>query len=134
MEFTVPQFIEGKTKIVGPLSFKQLAYLIIAGVACIFLYFAVPTMLFILLFIIIFGSAVALALLKIKGTPLPTLIKNFFIFLTKPKVYLWKKEAEKISERKIKKHVIKKEKTESKIKLTKNKKGLRGTLNKLSIK
>ncbi len=134
MEFTVPQFIEGKTKIVGPLSFKQLGYLVVAGVISILLYFTLSTGLFIVLFIIIFGSALALALLKIQGTPLPTIIKNFLIFLTKPKVYLWKKEEIIDTEMEIKKQKIKKEKSEPKIKLTKNKKGLKSALNKLSIK
>ena len=42
--------------------------------------------------IVLLGGAFALAFLKIGKTSLPVFIKNFFIFLFKPKVYLWKKK------------------------------------------
>lgn len=93
MEFTVPQFIEKEPKIVGPFSFKQFIYIGTAGGLIVFLYFSIPSFtLFLLLAIILAGASLALALLKIGGIPLPQIIKNFFIFLTKPKIYLWAKK------------------------------------------
>jgi hypothetical protein len=38
------------------------------------------------------GVAFALAFFKKGGFPLPKLIQNFFVFLTKPKIYLWRKK------------------------------------------
>lgn len=92
MEFTVPQFIEREPKIVGPFTFKQFIFIGIAGGICIFLFFTVPLYIFIVATIILLGGAFALAFLKIGKTSLPVFIKNFFSFLFKPKIYLWKKK------------------------------------------
>jgi len=92
MEFTVPQFIEREPKIVGPFTFKQFIFIGIAGGICLFLFFTVPLYIFIITAIILLGGAFALAFLKIGKTSLPVFIKNFFSFLFKPKVYLWKKK------------------------------------------
>lgn len=91
MEFTVPQFIEKEPKIVGPFTFKQFIFIGIAGGICLFLFFTVPLFLFIIISIVLLGGAFALAFVKIEKTSLPTFIKNFFSFLFKPKIYLWKK-------------------------------------------
>jgi len=92
MEFTVPQFIEREAKIVGPFTFKQFIFIGIAGGLCIFLFFTVSLFIFILAAIVLLGGAFALAFLKIGKTSLPAFIKNFFSFLFKPKIYLWKKK------------------------------------------
>ncbi|MBU2635084.1 PrgI family protein [Patescibacteria group bacterium] len=92
MEFTVPQFIEREPKIVGPFTFKQFIFIGIAGGICLFLFFATPLYIFIIAAIVLLGGAFALAFLKIGKTSLPVFIKNFFSFLFKPKIYLWKKK------------------------------------------
>ena len=92
MEFIVPQFIEKEAKIVGPFTFKQFIFIGIAGGICIFLFFTVSLLLFIIMTIVLLGGAFALAFLKIGKTSLPIFIKNFFSFLFKPRVYLWKKK------------------------------------------
>ncbi len=92
MKFTVPQFIEKEAKIVGPFTFKQFIFIGIAGGICLFLFFTVPLYLFIIAAIVLLGGAFGLAFLKIGKTSLPIFIKNFFSFLFKPKIYLWKKK------------------------------------------
>lgn len=92
MQFTFPQFIERESKIVGPLTFRQLIFFIIAGGICIFLYVFVPFGLFLTATIFLMGWAFAFAFLKIERTSLPVFIKNLFIFLSRPKIYLWKKK------------------------------------------
>ncbi|MDD5606759.1 MAG: PrgI family protein [Candidatus Pacebacteria bacterium] len=134
MEFTVPQFIEQETKIVGPLSFKQFAYLLMAGGISVFLYFTVPFGLFIFLSIIVFGIGFSLAILKIKGTPLPTLLKNLFVFLGRPKVYFWKKKAVIMKTTKKETILNEKEKESPRFKLVKKNTNLKDTLNKVAIK
>jgi hypothetical protein len=89
MRFTVPQFIEHEAKIVGPFTFKQFIFIGIAGAICFMLYFSVPFLLFLLFSTIIGGGAIALALLKIGGRPLPSVITNFIKFKLSPKMYLW---------------------------------------------
>lgn len=92
MEFTVPQFIEKEARIVGPFTFKQFTFIGTAGGICLFLFFVLPLSVFIIATIILLGGAFALALLKVGKTSLPVFIKNFFIFIFKPKIYLWKKK------------------------------------------
>ncbi len=92
MEFVVPKFIEREAKIVGPFTFKQFIFIGVAGGLCLLLYFVLPISVFIIVAIILLGGAFALAFLKIKKTSLPVFIKNFFIFLSRPRVYLWKKK------------------------------------------
>jgi hypothetical protein len=92
MEFTVPQFIEKESKIVGPFSFKQLTFVGIAGAICIFLYFSTSFLIFFTVGPILLIIAFALAFLKINKTPLPIFIKNAFSFVFRPKIYLWKKK------------------------------------------
>ena len=92
MEFTVPQFIERKPKIVGPFTFKQFVFVGTASGICLFLYFTVPFQVFIIATVFLLGTAFALAFLKIGKTSLPVFLKNLFSFLWKPKVYLWKKK------------------------------------------
>ncbi len=97
MQFTVPQFIEHETKIVGPLTFKQFAYIGGAGTICFILYFSLGKtnfLLFLLLSLILLVGGSALAFLKIGGKALPSLLANFLKFSASPKIYLWgKKEA-----------------------------------------
>ena len=93
MEYTVPQFIEKEPKIVGPFTFKQFVFIAVASLLVVFVYFSVKSFfLFLVLAFLILGSALALALLKLNGIPLPVVIKNFFVFLLKPKIYLWRKK------------------------------------------
>ena len=92
MQFTVPKFIENKPKIVGPFTFKQFIFIGTAGGVCLFLYFILPPSLFVIIAVFLVGSASALAFVKIKKTPLPIVIKNFFFYLLSTKIYLWKKK------------------------------------------
>ncbi len=93
MQYIVPQFIEREAKIFGPFTFKQFIFVGTAGGFCIFLYFLLPFHVFLLLTIILVGGGFALAFLRINGIPLPLVIKNSLVFLTRPKIYLWGKKA-----------------------------------------
>jgi len=92
MQFTVPKFIERKTRIVGPLTFEQVIFMGIAAAISVFLYFTVPFATFIIATTLIIGVALALAFFKIEKTPLPIVIKNLFVFTLNPKIYLWKRK------------------------------------------
>src|SRR3989344_2681258 len=95
MDFIVPQFIEREPKIVGPFTFKQFAFVGTAGALTLFLYFFLKDksfFLFIVVAIFLNGSALALVFLKMGGFPLPLVIKNLFVFLLRPRIYLWKKK------------------------------------------
>jgi xanthosine utilization system XapX-like protein len=93
MKFTVPQFIERETPIVGPLTFKQLVFVGTSAIFCLILYFVITNLvLFILASILILGAGVVLAFLKIGGLSAPTILLNLLKFKVSPKIYIWKKE------------------------------------------
>ena len=94
MRFTVPQFIEYETKIVGPLTFKQFMFIGIAGAICFFLYFTIGKTnfaLFIMASLIIGAIAISLAFLQIGGRSFPIIIGNFLRFSLRPKMFIWRK-------------------------------------------
>ncbi len=93
MQFKVPQFIERKPKIVGPLTFKQFLYFGWAGVISFILYFTASMTLFFIAAIILFGLASVFAFVKIAKQSLPTVLMNFFNYSTRPKMFLWRKKA-----------------------------------------
>ncbi|MGB2762408.1 MAG: PrgI family protein [Minisyncoccales bacterium] len=92
MRFTVPKFIEHEAKIVGPLTFKQFIYVGIAGGISFVLYFTIPLAQCLIAAVILMGGALVLAFVKIEGRSLPTIIKDFFMFSSSPKLYIWKKK------------------------------------------
>jgi len=95
MRFTVPQFIEYETKIIGPLTFRQFIFVGIAGAICFFLYFTLGKTnfaLFIMACLIIGAIAGVLAFLQIGGRPFPTIIGNFLRFNLRPKMFIWRKK------------------------------------------
>lgn len=111
MQFTVPQFIESEAKIAGPLTFKQVLYLVGAGIIIMFLYFSLAKtnlLIFTVITVFLVGAALAFAFLKVGGYSLTVLLKNSFGFLVSSKIYLWKRvvAAPKIVQ---KREVLKKE-------------------------
>ncbi|MBI4993845.1 PrgI family protein [Candidatus Wolfebacteria bacterium] len=95
MQFQVPQFIEVESKLVGPLTLRQFLYLAAAGGASFLAFFVFKTWLWFLISAISFTFGIALAFYKYNGQPLPKIIFYAFSFLWKPKLYIWKREAEK---------------------------------------
>jgi len=95
MRFQIPQFIEEETKIAGPLTFKQFAFMGAAGVAVVIL-FAIfgktNFLVFIFLSTLLVITVLALAFVKVSGRSLPLLLGNFFLYSFSSRVYLWKKK------------------------------------------
>ncbi len=119
MEFIVPQFIEREGKIVGPLTFKQFIFVVTAcGIAAL-LYFILPFPLFLVMATFLVGGSLGLVFIKIEVIPLLTIIKNIFVFSSRPKIYLWQKKHvfPKII-RKVERTKVQEEKKESPLKIT----------------
>jgi hypothetical protein len=89
--FQVPQFIEKKPKIIGPLTLQQ--FLFIAGAAFLsFLtYYTFEFFLWAMFSIFIASIAILLAFGKINGQDAPLIIKAIFSFLIKPRIFIWQK-------------------------------------------
>jgi hypothetical protein len=91
MRFQIPQFIDVEDKIFGPFTLKQFIYL--AGGASTSL---VTTTLFGFFFGIVVASpiiilALALAFYKINNRPFISVLESAFKYMTKDKLYIWKK-------------------------------------------
>jgi len=96
MQFSVPQFIEYEAKIVGPLTFRQFLFFLVAGIISIILYKILPFSLFLLSALIVFGIAAALAFLRFGAKSLPAVLGNILKFNISPKTYLWRKKEVKM--------------------------------------
>ena len=92
MRFKVPQFIELEDKIIGPLTLKQFFYLLGGAGVLIILWFFLKLGLFLVLSIPIIGASAALAFYRPNGRPFIALITSFVGYLSKPRLYLWRKK------------------------------------------
>ncbi|MCD6115216.1 PrgI family protein [bacterium] len=92
MEYPLPQFLEIKPKIAGPLNFRQFMYLFGALLFLMIFYFTKPLFTFILIAIPTVIIAIVFAFVKVKGYTIPTLIIRALSFMAKTKVYVWKKD------------------------------------------
>lgn len=93
MRFQLPQFIETETKLVGPLTLKQFLWTA-SGTAIVFLLFQTTGggFIFFVAGIPILTLFLALAFLKIEGTPLINYLAYLLAYLLNPKKYIFKKE------------------------------------------
>lgn len=95
MEFQVPQFIEQKAKIVGPLTIVQFFYVAGAGAVSFISYNIFPLFLWLIVTLIVAGIAVSLAFVRINGQDMVKIIGSLFQYFLKPKTYTWQRQTAK---------------------------------------
>ena len=100
MKYQVPQFIEIEDKIIGPLTIKQFTYLVGGGGMAFVSYTFTPIYLAVILIAVVIPLSLALAFYKINNKPFIDFLESAFVYYTKQNLYIWKKEAKKIEERK----------------------------------
>lgn len=91
MMFNVPQFIDVEDKVAGPLTWRQLLWMIGMGVLLLVLYNVVPGLAFIVIAIPVVLAFVALAFYRPHGQPLISFIGHGFFFFFRPKVAVWER-------------------------------------------
>lgn len=89
MRFPVPQFIGVEDKIAGPLTWKQLYWMIAMGVFLLLLWKAFSLIVFIPLGGLVVSIFTAFAFYKPWGQPLSKMVWHAMIFLFRPKTYTW---------------------------------------------
>ncbi|MBL7150852.1 PrgI family protein [Candidatus Microgenomates bacterium] len=92
MRFKVPRFLERETKIVGFLTFKQLALIGGTGLILLALYYALPKPIFFFVAIVALSMVFGLLFVRIEGISLGELIVQFFKYSFGSKKYLWQRE------------------------------------------
>ena len=92
MNFTIPQFIEMESKVVGPLTFKQFVFVAIGGVFSFMIYFSLGKTsmpLALAIIAIILGGSCALAFVKVDGIDIIKVIEHYLKFSMDPRIFLW---------------------------------------------
>lgn len=92
MQFQVPQFIEREAQVVGPLTFRQFAFLAAAGGIAFVLYFLLPFVMFAAASVVLAGFGLLAAFVQVGGKSLPALFVDFLNFQMAGKIYYWKKK------------------------------------------
>ncbi|MDQ5949124.1 MAG: hypothetical protein QG589_250 [Patescibacteria group bacterium] len=92
MRYQVPQFIEIEDKVIGPLTVKQFVYLAGGGGLSFIAYNYLPFVIAILLIGVIVALSLALAFYKINNKPFIDFLESGFLYYTKDRLYIWKKE------------------------------------------
>jgi hypothetical protein len=91
MLISVPQYIDVEDKIVGPLTGKQLGWLVLMGVVLLLLWNTMSKMGFFLAGIPTGLVFLGLAFYKPYGQPLGNFLIFAVLYLFKPKIYVWKR-------------------------------------------
>jgi hypothetical protein len=89
-QFSVPQFIDIESKIVGPLTIKQFAFIAAAFLSTFALYFVLTLGAWIICAIVIGSMGISFALVKVGGRPMYVVIMHAARFFWQPKVYMWR--------------------------------------------
>ena len=90
--FQVPQFIEEKPKIVGPLTLQQFLYLAGAGGISFVSFYVFSFFLFLLIAIFSFTLGGALALGKVNGQIIPLMLRAALSFVWQPRRFTWQRK------------------------------------------
>jgi len=88
----VPQYIDVEDKVAGPLTVKQLIWMLVLGAILFVLWMVIPVKSFFFIIALPIGALLAaMAFYKPFGQPLPGFIASGFVFLFAPKVYVWRR-------------------------------------------
>jgi hypothetical protein len=99
MRYQVPQFIEVEDKIFGPFTFKQFIYMAGGAGICFMAYKLMPLFWGILVMIPAACAAAGLAFYKPNNRPAIEMLESAFNFLRTSKLYIWRRQDKKISEK-----------------------------------
>ena len=91
MMSSVPQFIDIEDKVAGPLTIKQLGWMIALGAVLLLLFAVFDRVVAIVIGIPIALLFVALAFYKPNGMPMVSFIGHSFVYMFSPKVAMWER-------------------------------------------
>ncbi|OGI16453.1 MAG: hypothetical protein A3J63_02295 [Candidatus Moranbacteria bacterium RIFCSPHIGHO2_02_FULL_40_12b] len=94
MLYGVPQYIDVEDKLVGPLTARQLGWMIAMGVAIFLCKVMITGPFFWVIAILVALAFIALAFYRPYGQPLYVFLGHGIGFIFSPKIYIWKRTAE----------------------------------------
>ncbi|MDZ7611179.1 MAG: PrgI family protein [Candidatus Moranbacteria bacterium] len=90
----VPQFINIEDKIAFQLTAKQLGWAALGGVIIFFLWFFLESTYFFIWSFVVAGAVLAILFVHPYGMTVPVFIKSLFLYIFKPKIYVWRRKSE----------------------------------------
>jgi len=90
-QFQVPQFLDIESKVVGPLTLKQFAFVAAPSLVSFFLFFVLNMVVWVIIAAILVLSGICFAFIKINGRPLYVIVFLAIKFFWQPKSYFWKR-------------------------------------------
>lgn len=96
MLINVPQYIDVEDKIVGPITAKQLGWLIALGVILLIMWNMVPSPVFFIVGLPLTILFLALAFYRPYGQPLGSFVVFGIMYYFRPKVYIWKRTPQNV--------------------------------------
>ncbi len=88
-QFQVPQFIETEDKIVGPLTWRQFAYVAAAGGVSVILFLVLTPLIWFMLTLVVAAIALPLAFVSVNGRPMIIFLRALFDNIWRPKIYVF---------------------------------------------
>ena len=95
MLINVPQYIDVEDKIAGPLTAKQLGWVIGLGITLLVMWNMLPKVLFFIIGIPLSITFLAFAFYKPYGQPLGNFVIFGILYFFRPKVYFWQRTPQK---------------------------------------
>ena len=92
LQFTVPQFIDIEDKIIGTVTVRQFVILLVATILVALCFKLLSFSVFIFMSLVILGSSITLAFVKINGAPFHYFILNIVQTFKKPRLRVWRKD------------------------------------------
>lgn len=95
MLINVPQYIDVEDKVAGPLTLKQLGWVLALGIVLLIMWSTMPLVVFLIIGFPIALLFLALAFYKPYGQPLGSFIVFGILYFFRPKIYVWKRNPER---------------------------------------
>jgi hypothetical protein len=90
--FSVPQFIDVESKIIGPITTRQFLIMMVAGMICFILYKTLYFTYFVIFGFIVIGIFGMVAFLRVNGMPFHYFFLNLMQTLKRARLRIWAKE------------------------------------------
>jgi PrgI family protein len=90
-QFVVPQFIDVEDKIFGPVTARQFVILLVAGLSIFAAFKFADFALFVFILVVLGGTALVVAFVKINGQPFHYFLLNIVQTLRRPALRVWNK-------------------------------------------
>ncbi len=95
MLINVPQYIDVEDKVAGPLTFKQLGWLLALGIILLIMWNTLPGVVFLIAGFPVTLLFLAFTFYKPYGQPLGSFVIFGFLYYFRPKIYTWKRTPER---------------------------------------